>query len=252
MRSKRIVNSLLIGFTLLMAACTAVNPPATPTVEVMESGQTAVEVLEEKPEGEAASEEEEDRVESGKEGEIMEETEAPDDAMQEEMGGDRAAENEPLETEAMAGPDWFDRELVNVRSGESFTINDYQGKVLLVETMAIWCSNCLQQQRQVLELHNMLGERDDFVSIGLDIDPFEQAPDLKTYIENNGFHWVYAVSPKETSQELSQLYGQQYLNPPSTPMLIIDRQGEAHTLPFGIKSAADLQQALEPFLNDGS
>jgi hypothetical protein len=31
-------------------------------------------------------------------------------------------------------------------------------------------------------------------------------------------------------------------------MLIIDRDGEAHPLPFGIKSAADLQAALEPFL----
>ena len=48
--------------------------------------------------------------------------------------------------------------------------------------------------------------------------------------------------------EISALYGAQYLNPPSTPMLIIDKNGEVHTLPFGIKSAEDLQSALIPFL----
>ncbi len=182
-------------------------------------------------------------------------TDEPEQAQMEDKqaaDGEMMEEGESMASGEMIAPDWFGRELVNVRSGNSFTLKEYQGKVVLVETMAIWCTNCLQQQKQVLELHDMLGERDDFISLGLDIDPFEQAPDLKTYVENNGFHWVYAVSPKETSQELSQSYGQQFLNPPSTPMLIVDRHGEAHPLPFGIKSAADLQQALEPFLNEGS
>jgi hypothetical protein len=33
-------------------------------------------------------------------------------------------------------------------------------------------------------------------------------------------------------------------------MFIIDRHGMVHPLPFGVKSAADLQKALEPFLNE--
>jgi hypothetical protein len=33
-------------------------------------------------------------------------------------------------------------------------------------------------------------------------------------------------------------------------MLIIDRHGEAHLLPFGIKDAAELMKALEPFLSE--
>jgi hypothetical protein len=52
------------------------------------------------------------------------------------------------------------------------------------------------------------------------------------------------------AREIAALYGDQFLNPPSTPMLIIDRRGQVHPLPFGIKSAADLRQALEPFLNE--
>jgi hypothetical protein len=34
-------------------------------------------------------------------------------------------------------------------------------------------------------------------------------------------------------------------------MLIVDRYGEVHPLPFGIKRSDDLMTALKPFLNDG-
>jgi cytochrome oxidase Cu insertion factor (SCO1/SenC/PrrC family) len=148
-------------------------------------------------------------------------------------------------------PAWFDAQLTNVRTGEAFTINDLQGKVILVETMAQWCTNCLAQQKQVLSLHDQLGPRDDFVSLGLDIDPNEDAEHLKTYTDKHDFTWMYAVPPKEVSREISLLYGDQFLNPPSTPMLIIDRQGQAHPLPFGIKSADDLHAALQPYLDGG-
>jgi hypothetical protein len=73
---------------------------------------------------------------------------------------------------------------------------------------------------------------------------------LKEYTARNGFFWKYAISPAEVSRDISQLYGDQFLNPPSTPMLIVDRHGEVHPLPFGIKSASDLQAALEPFLQE--
>ena len=114
----------------------------------------------------------------------------------------------------------------------------------------MWCSNCLKQQVQVKELHDLIGDRDDFVSLGIDIDPNEDLDTLKGYIMSNGFDWRYTVAPVEVSREIGQVYGNQYLNPPSTPMLIIDREGEAHLLPFGIKDAAELYDALQPFLSE--
>jgi len=116
--------------------------------------------------------------------------------------------------------------------------------------MAIWCSKCLQQQSQVKALHGLLGQRDDFVSIGLDIDPNEDSASLKSYVESNGFDWLYAVPSADLSRELSSLYGDQFLNPPSTPIVILDRQGEAHPMPFGIKSADELLQFIQPFLDE--
>ncbi len=151
----------------------------------------------------------------------------------------------------MEAPAWYSVSLTDVNTGEAFTINDLKGKVVLVETMAVWCTNCFKQQTQVKALHESLGMRDDFVSLGMDIDPNEDAAKLQGFVEQNGFDWMYAVAPAEVSREISSLYGAQFLNPPSTPMLIIDRHGEAHPLPFGIKRSDDLLAALQPYLDDG-
>jgi thiol-disulfide isomerase/thioredoxin len=150
----------------------------------------------------------------------------------------------------MTSPAWFSTALTEVHTGETFTINDLKGKVVLVETMAVWCTNCFKQQTQVKALHAAIGQRDDFISMGMDIDPNEDAPKLKTFTETNDFNWKYVVAPAEVSRELASLYGSQFLNPPSTPMLVIDRHGVAHPLPFGIKSADTLMKALQPFLDE--
>lgn len=250
MRIRFFISMLLIG--LFLAACAPANQAtqapaagAPPTEEQAMQGDQAM--AEEAPAGETMPE-------SGQ-GEISE-----GEMTQDSMSEDKMAEGETSqgnsdgmageEDAMMAAPAWFSVPLTEVTSGGTFTIQDLKGKVILVETMAQWCTNCLAQQKQVLALHEALGERDDFVSLGLDIDPNEDAEMLKAYTERNGFTWKYAVSPAEVSRDISQLYGDQFLNPPSTPMLIIDRQGEAHPLPFGIKSASDLQAALEPFLQE--
>ncbi|MFC2030922.1 TlpA family protein disulfide reductase [Chloroflexota bacterium] len=149
-------------------------------------------------------------------------------------------------------PSWFEAELTDVNSDSLLSVADLGDKVILVETMAIWCSNCLRQQKEVKALHETLGERDDLVTLVLDIDPNESDDNLRAYAAKHGFDWTYVVAPREVAREIGLLYGDQFLNPPSTPMLIIDRSGEVHLLPFGRKSAEDLRQALDPFLQAGS
>lgn len=218
---------LAFGVLVLVLSLAACGPTATPDT-MMEDKPT--EVMEDKPTDDMMEDKPTDDMMEGK----------PTDDMMDKPGDEAMMET----------PAWFSAPLTNVRTGSNFTIKDYEGKVILVEAMAMWCPKCKQQQGEVKALYELLGERDDFVTIGLDIDANESAEDLKTYIDANGFGWVYAVAPAEVSRELSNLYGVQFLNPPSTPMLIIDRKGNVHPLPFGIKSADDLFKALEPFLSD--
>ena len=160
--------------------------------------------------------------------------------------------NESATPEAMMdAPAWFGESLTDVNTGTVFTINDFHGKVVLVEMMAQWCPTCKRQQNEIKSLHAQMAANPDLVTVSLDIDPNEDAETLKTYTASNGFDWLYAVPSEDAAREIGNLYGAQFLNPPSAPMLIIDRKGEAHPLPFGVKSAADLMTALESFLNSG-
>jgi thiol-disulfide isomerase/thioredoxin len=229
---------LVLTLTILSLVISSCSPAAAPD-KMMD--KPATEAMMEKPATEAMMEK---PTEDGMAKEIMA-TEAPEAMM--EKPTEEAMKDDEMMVEL---PAWFSAGLVDVRNGQTFTINDLKGKVILVEMLAMWCSNCLKQQKQVLELHQLLGEKGDFISIGLDIDANEDANSLKGYIERNGFNWVYAVSPAEVSREISNLYGGQFINPPSTPMLIIDRHGKAHILPFGVKSAAQLLEALKPFLEE--
>jgi thiol-disulfide isomerase/thioredoxin len=171
-----------------------------------------------------------------------------DEMMADEEMSDEAVKDD--EMMAMELPAWFETELTNVNTGQTFKITDFQDKVVLVETLAVWCSNCLRQQREVQALHDLLGDQANLVSVALDIDPNETNDILKAHTDKNEFDWVYAVAPPEVAREIGQLYGGQFLNPPATPMLIIDQHGQAHPLPFGHKTAQSLQEALAPFLND--
>jgi thiol-disulfide isomerase/thioredoxin len=153
------------------------------------------------------------------------------------------------EAEAVERPEWFGMEMTDVLTGESFTIDDHEGKVVLLEAMAVWCPTCRKQGDEVVKLHELMGHPDDLVSISLDVDMGEDDALLRNYAEKLGYDWSFAVAPLLVARALGNLYSAQYLNPPVSPMLIIDREGNVLGLPFGgVKSAEALAQVLEPLL----
>ena len=276
MRIKKTLVAGLIVTALALSACgqaaTPAPAPATDATaaETMAENPTADTMMEEKPANEAMMDEQptadammEDKPadeamvdEQPTADAVMEDKPADEAMMDEQPAADAMMEEQPtaetmMDLPVVDLPAWYSAQLTDVTTGQPFAIADHLGKVVLVETLAVWCSNCMKQQREVLALHEALGERDDFISVGLDIDLNESAEQLRDHATRNGFDWTYAVATPEVAREISDLYGINFLNPPSTPMLIIDRAGQAHPLPFGIKRAADLQAALEPFLSEG-
>jgi thiol-disulfide isomerase/thioredoxin len=151
---------------------------------------------------------------------------------------------------AVERPEWFDLEMVDVQTGQPFTINDYAGKVVLLETMAIWCPTCRRQGDEVARLHELLGDPEELVSVSLDVDMGENAEMLARYADELGYDWHFAVAPLLVARALGNLYSAQYLNPPISPMLIVDRDGSVLGLPFGdVKSAEALAGVIEPLLD---
>ena len=145
-------------------------------------------------------------------------------------------------------PDWFNIAMTDVRTEKTFTINDFAGKVVLIQTMVEWCPSCKWQQVEVGRLSTMLANSDDLVPISLDVDPNEDQASLKKYADSNSFGWHFAIVPLLVARALGNLYSAEYLDGPLDPMLIIDRNGRVYGLPYGLKSAGSLKLTLAPYL----
>ncbi len=136
---------------------------------------------------------------------------------------------------------WATAVLTDARTGDSFRIADLAGRVVFIEPMAIWCTNCLRQQADAQQALARL-DRSKVVYISLDVDPAESDAALKTYSERNGFDWAYAVAGPDVARALADDFGSQVLNPPSTPMIVIGSDGTITLTDFGHKSVDTIVQ----------
>jgi hypothetical protein len=141
---------------------------------------------------------------------------------------------------------WQTAVLRDVRSGEVLRIADLAGRLVVIEPMAIWCTNCRAQQDAAVDALVALGDG-AVVYVSLDVDPNEIAPDLAAYADARGYGWHFAVASREVARSLAATFGDQVLSPPSTPKIIVAPTGEA-SVSYGFKSAADLQAQLVAYL----
>jgi thiol-disulfide isomerase/thioredoxin len=151
-----------------------------------------------------------------------------------------------------APPAWVDTDLTDAVTGKSFKIDDYKGKVVLVDGIATWCPTCFKEAVELQKLHKIYGSQSDFVTVSLGLDLHEDESLLKAYALQLGFDWQFAIAPLAVQREFGNSYGALFLDPTLSPMFIVDRQGHIYTLPFGYKVAEGLKKALDPFINAGS
>ena len=127
-------------------------------------------------------------------------------------------------------------ELRDVRTGETFTLGGLAADApVIVETMAIWCTNCRQQMGQLTEAHRVA----DFHSVSIDVDPTEIADDLVAYADREGFDWPFVMADAELATMLRDRFGTAVLQPPGMPKLLIRTDGSIELLPLGDLLSAD-------------
>ena len=157
MKIKHTLFALLLVAALALTACgQAATPEAMPAKDTTASQAMAEQpiaeaMLAEKPAADAMMSEK-PTAEA-----MMDEKPAADAMMDEKPTAEAMMEEKPtadamMDKPAVELPAWFTSQLTDVNSGQPFSIADHQGKVVLVETLAVWCSNCLKQQREVLAL----------------------------------------------------------------------------------------------------
>ncbi|MBM4409012.1 MAG: hypothetical protein FJ038_10550 [Chloroflexi bacterium] len=134
---------------------------------------------------------------------------------------------------------WAAIELVDARSGETFRIADLAGRTVFIEPMAIWCSSCRRLQGEAKVALARL-DREQVLYLSLDVDPSEDTAQLARYADQLGFDWLFAVAPTSLALALAEQFGDQVLNPPSTPLILIRPDGSVELIGFGHRSADEL------------
>ncbi|MFN6118782.1 MAG: TlpA disulfide reductase family protein [Actinomycetes bacterium] len=160
----------------------------------------------------------------------MADDEMADDEMADDMADDMADE--------VALAEWQTITLTDV-DGVSFTLADFRGTPVFVETFATWCPKCKDQ----LEATNAAAEQvgDQAVFIAVSVETGLSNGDVADYAAANGFDAVrFAVLTPEALAAFVDGLGQSEANPPSTPKVVIDAMGAAGELSTGFESAEDI------------
>jgi thiol-disulfide isomerase/thioredoxin len=134
---------------------------------------------------------------------------------------------------AQAEVGWRTVEMTDVRSGETFTVESFEKPVVL-ETFAVWCPKCDQQQRQ------LAGLDDSVAVVSVNTDPNENAEAVRQHAEDNGFDWRYVVASTTLTDSLIEAFGTTVTNAPSTPVIVACPGGGATFTSGEIRSPAEL------------
>ena len=79
----------------------------------------------------------------------------------------------------------------------------------------------------------------------LDVDPNEDAASLADYQVQHGFKGRYAIAETAVARALATEFGDQVLNPPSTPMIFVGTDGTVTRTEFGHKSVDEIVALAE-------
>ena len=141
-----------------------------------------------------------------------------------------------------APADWRSIPFVNVRTNQNMTFADFAGKTIVVETVSIWCGNCVAQQKESAKALTQLGDAAPvYISLDLDIaHPDDDAESVANHEDYKQFPWIFAITNKTLTRALITEFGYNVLNPPITPIFVIRPDGTASDLYTGNRSADEM------------
>ncbi|TWT99579.1 Thiol-disulfide oxidoreductase ResA [Botrimarina colliarenosi] len=122
-----------------------------------------------------------------------------------------------------------------LNSGEADALEDFRGKVVLVDFWGTWCGPCIQLLPEIRRLHDEYADR-GLVVIG--VHSTKDADKAEEYVESNRLNWPIAVDKDEQTEKAFAVR-----NWPTC--FLIDRQGKMRVAAI---YKGDLEAAIQTLL----
>ena len=136
--------------------------------------------------------------------------------------------------------------------GKKHNLQDYKGKVIMINFWVSWCSDCKKEIPKVVELYKEYGEnKKDLIILGVVTPISEKYPDNKDRINKKALlkhitdnKYIFPSLFDETGKTYAEYEIEEY---PST--FIIDRNGYLKVYIKGAVAKEELKQHIESVLN---
>lgn len=126
--------------------------------------------------------------------------------------------------------------------GESFSLADHRGQVVVINFWATWCAPCVVEVPEFMELQEELADQDvRFVGISQDTGP-GMYDDVRDFRQMFGVNYPLLMDP---GLQVGRQYGASAL--PTT--FVIDREGLIHAHEVGLLSRHDMIVMLEDLVD---
>jgi cytochrome oxidase Cu insertion factor (SCO1/SenC/PrrC family) len=132
-------------------------------------------------------------------------------------------------------PEWQTTAFEDARTGETLTVAEADGPVVL-HTFATWCSICHSQQENLATLHERRGE--EVTMVDLTIDENDDPGDVADHAASNGFDWRFGVAPAELTSSLVDDIGDRVVFAPQSPVTVVCPDGTTEALGKGVSADA--------------
>lgn len=127
--------------------------------------------------------------------------------------------------------------------GNSFSLSDFRGKVVILDFMATWCGSCRQELSHLKDVWENETYKGKLVLVTIDVDLTESAETLRAFRQDFSYAtWIWATDTDE--EQVAQSYEVGTI----PKIVIIDQKGHIRFTYTGETSALTLTQEINQLL----